>query len=111
MTDNPNPDPRGDRDNDHDRRTIPARYPYRDPGAESPEWRDAFARRYRLTQAGEQYLHFNGVYDGPHLVIDHDRCLTGACPYQAEAENPAQLQAWSHAQDREADRGDREAGL
>jgi hypothetical protein len=111
MNNNPNPDASNQRGNDHDQGTVHDRYPNRDSGAASPAWRDAFARRYRLTQAGERYLHFNGAYyDGPFLVIDHDLCLSGACRYQTEAENRDQLEAWN-AQDREPDRDDREAGL
>jgi hypothetical protein len=117
MTDTHNPDARHDQDIDHDlgarldRQAPAARYPYRDPGAASPDWTDAFARRYRLTQAGERYLHFTGAYNDGPLVIDHDRCFTGGCAYQTEAENRDEFEAWNHAQDREPDTGDREAEL
>jgi hypothetical protein len=112
MADNPNPDASNRRGNDHDQENSHDRDPNHDSGAASPTLRDAFAGRYRLTQAGERYLHFNGAYyDGPYLVIDHDRCLTGGCRYQTEAENLADLDAWYLSQDREPDQDDPEAGL
>jgi len=112
MTNNPDPDPRPDPDNDHGRRARSAPYPYRDPGAAFPAWKDAFASRYQLTRAGERYLHFNGAsYDGPRLARDHDRCHIGQCPYKTEAENLADLDGPNRALNREPDHDDPEAGL
>ena len=117
MTDTPDPDAGRDRGNDQGRGTgrhpqAPAiRYPYRDPDAPSPAWKDAFARRYQLTRAGERYLHFNGVrHDGNRPVRDHDACLIGACPYKTEAENSADHEALRRLLHREPDHDDPEAG-
>jgi hypothetical protein len=117
MTDTPDPDARHDpgsgqgRRTDRDRRAPATRYSYRDPDASTPGWRDAFARRFWLTQAGERYLHFNGFHhDGPRLVRDHDGCLIGACQYKSDAENQADFEALTRLLHREPGHDDPEAG-
>jgi hypothetical protein len=83
------------------------RHPGLNPGASSP--RDPTEDLRQLSPGEECALHFNG-FPPYGLRPLHQLCLIGGCQYKTLQENIADLD-WLIAQDREADRGDPEAGL
>jgi hypothetical protein len=99
MTDNPDPGPRRDHDNDrdwgteHDWAADDTRRPDSDRRAAPPVGSAPSEDIRQLSYGEERDLHFNG-YPPHHMQPLHELCYPGGCQYKTEAENCADLEDW-----------------
>ena len=109
MTDNPDPGPRRDWDNDRDWTADDTRYFDRDRHASPDAGGGPSEDIHQLSYGEERDLHFNG-YPPYNMQPLHELCYPGGCRYKTEAENCADLDAWYASMEPTAE-GDPEAEL
>lgn len=112
MSDNTNPGPGRDWDNDPPwgagDRAPDDWHRNRNPGTPPHRGGSLSDDLGRLSEGDERDLHFNG-YPHQNMRPLHELCAPGGCRFKSQAENCADLDTWFRTQDREPDHGDPEA--